>query len=75
MQRFKDKFALITGGTNGMGYATAQQFTKEGRSAIITERSIETVNKAVEQLGFNAHGIVSNAGDIETLLVLQGKSS
>ncbi|WP_219847908.1 SDR family oxidoreductase [Sphingobacterium gobiense] len=26
MQRFKDKFALITGGTNGMGFATAQQF-------------------------------------------------
>lgn len=75
MQRFKDKFALITGGTYGMGYATAQQFIKENGSVIITGRSIETVDKTVEQLGSNAHGIVSNAGDIETLLVLQGKSS
>jgi NAD(P)-dependent dehydrogenase (short-subunit alcohol dehydrogenase family) len=73
MQRFKDKFVLITGGTNGMGYATAQQFIKEGGNVIITGRSIETVNKAVKQLGSNAHGIVSNAGDIEDLLVLREK--
>src|SRR5690554_528392 len=30
MQRFKNKSALITGGTNGMGFATAQQFINEG---------------------------------------------
>jgi NADP-dependent 3-hydroxy acid dehydrogenase YdfG len=30
MQRFKNKTALITGGTNGMGFATAQQFIGEG---------------------------------------------
>ncbi|WP_218824002.1 hypothetical protein [Sphingobacterium cellulitidis] len=26
MQRFTDKYALITGGTSGMGLATAQEF-------------------------------------------------
>ncbi|KIX22737.1 short-chain dehydrogenase [Flavobacterium sp. 316] len=71
MQRFKDKFALITGGTNGMGFATAQQFINEGGKAIITGRSAETVNKAVEQLRTNAFGIVSNAGNMKDILLLQ----
>lgn len=71
MQRFKDKFALITGGTNGMGYAVAQQFIDEGGSAIITGRSEETVNEAVKQLGNKAFGIVSNAGNMKDLMSLQ----
>ena len=71
MQRFKDKFALITGGTNGIGFATAQQFINEGGSAIITGRSAKTVNKATEQLGINAFGIVSDAGSMTDILLLQ----
>lgn len=50
MQRFKNKFALITGGTNGMGYATAQKFIEEGGFAIITGRSTATVHNAVNRL-------------------------
>ena len=71
MQRFKDKFALITGGTNGMGFATAQNFIDEGGKAIITGRSNETVSKAVEKLGENSHGIVSNAGNMNDIFNLQ----
>jgi NAD(P)-dependent dehydrogenase (short-subunit alcohol dehydrogenase family) len=71
MQRFKNKFALITGGTNGMGYAVAQQFIDEGGSVIITGRSKETVDKAIRQLGEKAFGLVSNAGNINDLLNLQ----
>ena len=73
MQRFKNKFALITGGTNGMGYAVAQQFIDEGGSAIITGRSEETVDKAVRQLGEKAFGIVSNAGRMKDLMSLQNE--
>src|SRR5690606_9145468 len=71
MQRFKNKFALITGGTNGMGFATAQQFINEGGKVIITGRSAKTVNKAVEQLGKNVFGIVSNAGNMKDIFLLQ----
>ncbi|SFO28174.1 NAD(P)-dependent dehydrogenase, short-chain alcohol dehydrogenase family [Paenimyroides ummariense] len=71
MQRFKDKCAFITGGTNGMGFATAQQFINENGKVIITGRSAETVNKAVEQLGQNAFGIVSNAGNMQDIFRLQ----
>ena len=71
MQRFKDKFALITGGTNGIGFATAQQFINEGGSVIITGRSSETVDNATEQLGENAFGIVSNIGSMKDVLRLR----
>jgi len=73
MQRFKNKFALITGGTNGMGFATAQQFINEGGTAIITGRSEETVNNALEKLGEKAVGIVSNAGNFNDLMNLQNE--
>ena len=71
MQRFKDKFAFITGGTNGMGFATAQQFINENGKVIITGRSARTVNKALEKLGANAFGIVSDAGNMEDISRLQ----
>lgn len=71
MQRFKNKTAVITGGTNGMGLATAQKFIEEGGSVIITGRSEETVDKALKQLGDKAFGIISDAGNIKDLLNLQ----
>lgn len=73
MQRFKNKFALITGGTNGMGFATAQQFINEGGKVIMTGRRSETVNKALVQLGDNAFGIVSNSGNMRDIWSLQEK--
>ena len=70
MQRFKNKVALITGGTNGMGFASAQQLINEGGSVIITGRTAETIDKALAQLGDRAFGIVSNAGDINDVMLL-----
>lgn len=70
MYRFKEKFALITGGTNGMGFATAQQFINEKGKVIITGRSNETVNEALEKLGKNAFGIVSDAGKMTDVFCL-----
>lgn len=71
MQRFKNKTALITGGTNGMGFATAQQFIGEGGRVIITGRSEETVSKALTKLGDQASGIVSDTGNMKDLMNLQ----
>lgn len=71
MQRFNNKTALITGGTNGMGLATAQKMIEEGGRVIITGRSKETVNRALEILGEKAFGIVSDAGNMSDLMNLQ----
>lgn len=73
MQRFKNKTILITGGTNGMGLATAEQFIREGGRAVITGRSEETVRKASEKLGEKAFGIVSDAGSLTDLMNLRNE--
>ncbi len=70
MQRFNNKTALVTGGTNGMGFATAEQLIREGATVIITGRSAATVNKAVAALGENAKGIVSDAGKMSDIFAL-----
>jgi len=71
MQRFKNKVAFITGGTNGMGFATAQEFIHEGATVIITGRSQETVDQALHRLGSKAIGLVSNAGNLADVFDLR----
>jgi len=55
--RLKDKVALITGGTSGIGKATSILFTKEGAKVAITGRSAErgaAVTDHIKQSGGNA---------------------
>ena len=42
----KNRVALITGGTSGIGYAIANVFIKNGACVIITGRKINKVNDA-----------------------------
>ena len=48
--RLKDKVAVVTGGSRGIGYATVEAFLREGATVILTASSPENARKAVSRL-------------------------
>jgi NAD(P)-dependent dehydrogenase (short-subunit alcohol dehydrogenase family) len=62
MARLSGKIALITGGTSGMGAATAKLFQEEGATVIVTGSSDQSVAAAKKSLP-SVQAIRSDAGD------------
>jgi NAD(P)-dependent dehydrogenase (short-subunit alcohol dehydrogenase family) len=70
MHRLDRKIALITGGTSGIGLATAKQFVNEGAYFFITGRREPELAAAVKEIGRNVSGVqgdVSNLADLDRL--------
>jgi NAD(P)-dependent dehydrogenase (short-subunit alcohol dehydrogenase family) len=63
MNRLKNKRALITGGTSGIGLETAREFIREGARVAVTGRNPETLEAARKELGSDVVAIGSDAGD------------
>jgi NAD(P)-dependent dehydrogenase (short-subunit alcohol dehydrogenase family) len=63
-QKLAGKIALVTGGTSGLGLATAKRFIVEGATVVVTGRRAAELDAAVEDLGGRAIGV---RGDVSIL--------
>jgi len=63
MGKLSGKVAVITGGTTGIGLATARLFAAEGAKVIVTGRNAETLQAARKELSGVAEVVQSDAGD------------
>ena len=71
MMRLEDKVALITGGSSGIGLATAKTFINEGAKVIITGRDEKNLNEAMRELGeknvIAIRSDISNSSDLDNV--------
>jgi len=70
MNKLEGKTALITGGTSGIGLATAKAFVNEGAYTFITGRREAELAAAVKEIGRNVTGVpgdVANLDDLDRL--------
>jgi len=70
MPKLHGKVALVTGGSSGIGLATAKRFVEEGAFVYITARRQTELDKAVLLIGRNVaavRGDVSSLADLDRL--------
>ena len=70
MSKLNNKVAVVTGGSSGIGLATARRFIADGAQVVITGRNTEALDAAVAELGDRATGIrgdVANPEDLDRL--------
>ncbi|MEG3956787.1 SDR family oxidoreductase [Microcoleus sp. herbarium2] len=70
MKKLEGKVALVTGGSSGIGLATAKRFVAEGAYVFITGRRQTELDAAVKEIGENVTGVqsdVSNLADLDRL--------
>lgn len=70
MVRLKNKTAIVTGGSSGIGLAAARLFASEGARVVLFARNAERLAEAVASVGPNAVGVrgdVTRPGDLQGL--------
>ncbi|MGW5959048.1 SDR family NAD(P)-dependent oxidoreductase [Methylorubrum thiocyanatum] len=66
-QKLTDKVAVVTGGTSGIGLATAKRFAAEGARVFVTGRRQAELDKAVAEIGPAATGVQADASKLADL--------
>ena len=67
MGKLQGKIAVVTGGTTGIGLASAKRFVAEGAFVYIFGRRKDALDAAVAELGQNARGVQGDISKLEDL--------
>lgn len=67
MPLLKNKIAVVTGGTSGIGLATAKRFVEEGAYVFIAGRRQAELDKAVAEIGSNVTGVKADIAKLDDL--------
>ena len=67
MSLLKNKIALVTGGSSGIGLATAKRFVEEGAYVFIAGRRQAELDKAVAKIGSNVTGVKTDIAKLDDL--------
>ena len=67
MSKLDGKVALVTGGSSGIGLATARQFVNEGAHVFITGRREPELTAAVKEIGRNVSSVQGDVSDLNDL--------
>ncbi|HWO28821.1 MAG TPA: SDR family NAD(P)-dependent oxidoreductase [Candidatus Acidoferrum sp.] len=76
-KKLEGKIAVVTGGTEGIGLATAKLFAKEGVYVFITGHRQKKLDARVKKIGSNVSGVqgdVANRADLDRLYEIVSKT-
>ncbi|CAM5578452.1 SDR family oxidoreductase [Streptomyces abikoensis] len=62
----KDRTYVVTGGTRGLGHATARELVADGAKVVVTGRTEESARSAAAALGNRALGVAADNADPTT---------